>query len=341
MSVVAQFSKDPSDTLDYGFEWSGWLEVGETLVSSTWDIPSGLTAGAASFTSTATTQWLASGTLGIEYTVTNHVLTSLGRVGDRSFTLLISQLSVPGYAGVTATDLITRALRLIGVVGAVDTPEAEDLEVGKIALDDFVDALGIERAALYAVARTVCPLSAGVQDYTIGLGGAFNIPRPTWIDRCSVRPDRTAAPVLEASIGRPMTIAEWQGTALKTSTGAWPTRIYYDFAASAGLGTISVYPVPESSLCDLVLYTPSAPTHFGDLTTPYTLPPGWSRMYRYNLALELADDYGVTASARVEKTAAQTLAAVKRANWRPTDASLDPAMPGLVGGGRFDLYTGE
>lgn len=241
----------------------------------------------------------------------------------------------------SATDIITRSLRLLGVVGAVDTPEAEDLAVGKIALDDFVDSLGLERASIFTVGRHVYPLTGGVASYTIGIGGNFNQARPVWIDNASIRPDRTATPVLELPIGRPLNIAEWQAVPDKASTGEWPTAFYYDYAWSAGLGNLTVLPIPTSGLCDIVLYTPTAASAFADLTTVYTMPPGWSRMYRYNLAVELADDFGKTPSPRVERIAIQSLAAIKRANFRPTDASLDPATPGLRGLGRFDLYSGS
>lgn len=241
----------------------------------------------------------------------------------------------------SATDIITRLLRLLGVTGATETPEAEELAVGKIALDDFVDSLGLERASIFTVGRNIYPLSSGVASYTIGAGGTFNQIRPVWIDNASVRPDRTATDILEVAIGRPMNLAEWQALTVKTTTGPWPTSFYYDFAWSAGLGNITVYPVPDNSLCDLVLYTPTAATVFADLTTVYTMPPGWSRMYRYNLAIELADDFGKNPSSRVERIAIQSLAAIKRANLRPTDATLDPATPGLRGIGRFDLYTGS
>jgi len=241
----------------------------------------------------------------------------------------------------SATDIITRSLRLLGVVGATDTPEAEELAVGKIALDDFVDSLGLERASIFTVSRNVYPLSSGVAAYTIGTGGTFNQARPVWIDNASVIPDRTASPSIEVPIGRPINIAEWQGLTDKSATGPWPTACYYDFAWAAGLGTIRVYPVPNTGLCDLVLYTPAAASTFADLTTVYAMPPGWSRMYRYNLALELAEDFGKTPSPRVERVAIEALAAIKRANLRPTDASLDPGTPGLRGSGRYDLYTGS
>ncbi|MCX6550363.1 MAG: hypothetical protein NTY02_05030 [Acidobacteria bacterium] len=239
----------------------------------------------------------------------------------------------------SATDLITRSLRLLGVLDATDTPSAEDLAIGKIALDDFVDGLGAERASLYMVTRSVYPLTSGTAAYTIGTGGAFNQVRPVWIEGASVRPSRTASPAIEIPLGRPLTLAEYQAIPVKTTTGPYPTACYYDHNWVAGLGTITVYPVPDNSVCDLVLYTPTAATGFADLSTVYTFPPGWARMYRYCLAIELASDFDAQPSARVQQIAKESLAVVKRANFRPTDASLDPAMPGLRGVGRYNLNT--
>lgn len=241
----------------------------------------------------------------------------------------------------SATDLITRSLRLLGVLDAIDTPSAEDLAAGKVALDDFVDALGVERASIYTVSRAVHSLSSGVSSYTIGTGGTFNQVRPVWIDNASVIPDGSASPVVEIPIGRPMTMSEYQSLPVKTTTGSHPLALYYDHAWTSGLGTIIVYPVPDNSLCDLVLYTPGVLSPFADLTTVYTYPPGYGRMLRYNLAMELADDFGATPSQRIERIAKESIAAVKRANARPHDARIDAGLPGMRAGGRFNLTTGD
>jgi len=240
----------------------------------------------------------------------------------------------------SATDLITRSLRLLGVLDPIDAASAEDLATGKIALDDFVDSLGTQKASVFTVVRTVVPMVSGTATYTIGTGGTISIVRPTWIDGVSIRPDRTATDPIEIPIGAPMTVAQYQAIPIKTTTGSRPTAIYYDHDWAAGLGNIIVYPVPDNSVCDVVLYTPGEASVFADLTTSYTFPKGWSRMYRYNLANELADDFGVTVSARVERIAVESLAAIKRSNFRPVVARLDPGMPGMRGGGRYNLTTG-
>jgi len=82
---MATYKHDPSSVLDYGFFWDDWLGAGETLVTSTWIVPAGITKVTDTFLpSGKTTIWLSTATLGIDYTVTNHIKTSGGREEERS-----------------------------------------------------------------------------------------------------------------------------------------------------------------------------------------------------------------------------------------------------------------
>lgn len=87
------FIKDPSAILDYGQDWSQWLEDGETITTSTWTVPAGLTkVGSDTHDATTTTVWLSGGTVADDrYTLTNHVVTSASRADDRSITIVIRE----------------------------------------------------------------------------------------------------------------------------------------------------------------------------------------------------------------------------------------------------------
>lgn len=78
------YPKDPDAVLDYGFDWSNWLQTDETISESTWIVASGLTKDSISSTTTATKVWLSGGTNGVIYQITNHIKTSDGREDDRS-----------------------------------------------------------------------------------------------------------------------------------------------------------------------------------------------------------------------------------------------------------------
>ena len=92
--------KDPDAELDYGFDWSEWLqnvpegESADTIESSTWAVTgedSSLTVGATGNDDTTTTVWLSGGTVGLTYVVRNRIVTADGRTDDRSFRMAIRQ----------------------------------------------------------------------------------------------------------------------------------------------------------------------------------------------------------------------------------------------------------
>jgi hypothetical protein len=83
--------KDPAEKLEYGLDWTKWLETGETITDADFDVPSGLTIEAQSFTTTASAVELSSGVVGETYTVSCTITTSLGYVAVRSFRLLVDE----------------------------------------------------------------------------------------------------------------------------------------------------------------------------------------------------------------------------------------------------------
>jgi hypothetical protein len=92
---MTTYIKDPDAILDYGFDWSDWLQTNETITASTWGIdPSdspGLDKQSDSFSDTATTIWLSGGEADEDYVVTNHITTSANREDDRSHKIKVRQ----------------------------------------------------------------------------------------------------------------------------------------------------------------------------------------------------------------------------------------------------------
>ena len=83
------YPKDPDAKLDFGFDWSEWLDRGETINTSDWSVPEGITEVSDSKTDTVTTVWLSGGVEGQEYTITNSIITTGSREDDRSFKVKI------------------------------------------------------------------------------------------------------------------------------------------------------------------------------------------------------------------------------------------------------------
>ena len=70
--MAQTFVKDPDATLDYIIDWSEWLDT-DTISTSTWTVPTGLTNVSDSNTTTTATIWLSGGTAGQRYTVSNRI----------------------------------------------------------------------------------------------------------------------------------------------------------------------------------------------------------------------------------------------------------------------------
>lgn len=85
--------KTANEVLDYGFNWSSELEVGETITSSTWSAETGITIESSSYTDTETLVWLSGGTVNSTYKVTNLIVTSASPTEiERSFYIQIKDL---------------------------------------------------------------------------------------------------------------------------------------------------------------------------------------------------------------------------------------------------------
>lgn len=94
------FPKDPNAILEYSIDWAApelvggpWLKAGETLVTSTWIVPAGITQASPSpsFDDTTTTIWLSGGTGGQRYGVVNRITDNVGRTEDRTIIISVNE----------------------------------------------------------------------------------------------------------------------------------------------------------------------------------------------------------------------------------------------------------
>lgn len=88
--AVVDYHKDPSAVLDYGFDWSEWLDAGENITTSTWTSSVGITIDSSSHSLTSSTVWLSGGTSSQVYEVTNEIITNAGRTDQRSLNIRVT-----------------------------------------------------------------------------------------------------------------------------------------------------------------------------------------------------------------------------------------------------------
>jgi uncharacterized protein YebE (UPF0316 family) len=83
------FLKDPQSVLDYGWDWTPWLDTGETITTATITPDPGITVQSQSNTTTGVTVWLAGGTDGTRYSIACRVTTSAGRTDERTIKVTV------------------------------------------------------------------------------------------------------------------------------------------------------------------------------------------------------------------------------------------------------------
>ena len=77
--MTARFpsAKDPGDSTPWSMDYSDEMtEISDTINTSSWSIPSGLTEVSNSKTNTVATVKLSGGTDGVDYTLTNTIVTT-------------------------------------------------------------------------------------------------------------------------------------------------------------------------------------------------------------------------------------------------------------------------
>jgi hypothetical protein len=84
-----RFQKDPDAVLDYTYDWTRWLQAGETISSHSIIVPTGITLGSSATGDGLVTAWLSGGVNGTIYMVTCRITTNQGRTDDRSIWLSV------------------------------------------------------------------------------------------------------------------------------------------------------------------------------------------------------------------------------------------------------------
>lgn len=232
----------------------------------------------------------------------------------------------------TGLQVITDALKLIGVVAGHEVPTSAEQTDSFARLNELIDSWGTHAATLLVSRRDVVPLVIGQQTYTIAPTGA-DILLPTPIDLDDVSYVVAGTPSIEVFLEWG-TAAAYVGTAQKSLAGAVPQLVNYTRTHSAG--ELWVWPVP-SAAGSLVLYWQEPLQSFPDLVTPVSLAAGYARALRCNLAMELSSEFGRVLDPVVERAARDSLADIKRANVQLVEIGIDPALTG--GGGGYDITT--
>lgn len=225
----------------------------------------------------------------------------------------------------TAQDLITGALRKIGVYAPGETLSSADATDALDTLNGLFDILSNENLAIFNSVESVFPLVNGQLSYTIGVGGDWNIQRPLRITQVYSRITSTNGGVDFPCEVRPL--AEYAQITMKQLPGPWPKKAFYN--PNFPLGTVYLWPVPAMSV-NLHVWT-DALLQSVALNTVLQLPQGYFLGLQWMLAELLSPEYGKAVTPDIARFAREFKRILKTTNERPSAVSAIEAT-GMVNG---------
>lgn len=221
----------------------------------------------------------------------------------------------------TARELISAALRLLGAIAPGESLAASEAKDGLSALNLMLDSWSTESLMIYQTEIENFPFVVGKQTYSMGAGGDFDTARPVSIGNALVRiPSAGTNTELPIKV---VTEDEWARIILKETASSIPTYLYME--GSYPLATLYIWPVP-SVANELVLYSAKPLTKLTSLDSEISMPPGYERALKYNLAVELAPEFGRSVTPEVLGVAVDSKAALKRINSKPQYLEVDKAL---------------
>lgn len=197
----------------------------------------------------------------------------------------------------------------------------------------MLDAWLAERLMAFSLNIDEFALVPSQQVYTYGLGGNFNKPRPAKIERVSIVSLTNPAQPLEIPIDY-LTDWDWQNVPVKIIPTTLPQAVYDD--GSYPLRNMSYWPIPNV-VSNTRIYVWQQLNQFPDLTTDLQFPPAYRKAIRYNLAVDLAPEWGMQIPQTVIATALESKGIVKSINAPLIQSFCDAALLGE--GGRYNYFS--
>lgn len=226
----------------------------------------------------------------------------------------------------TALTLIKGAFDLLGVMAPGESLPAADGQDALRRLNQLVDRWGVDRLTIPVETRSVYPTVASqggpANPYTVGPGGDFDQARPVWVRGVNLLLN-SSSPAVEIPLYE-LNDDEYRVLNIKALESTLPQSYYYE--GTSPLGSLIVWPIPDNTTNDLVLYWDETLSQFADLTTSYTFRPGYAEALEWQLAMRLAPAYAKPITPDLRAAAMESLSYVKQANLKVAVLGMDPGL---------------
>ena len=238
----------------------------------------------------------------------------------------------------TAGDQINRALRLLGVLAEGETPSAATAQDSLTALNQMIDSWSTERLSVFSTIDQIINWPVGSINETLGPTGSLvrlngTAVRPVLVDDSTYFKD----PGTGVSYGvKLINQQQYNGIAVKTVTSTFPQVMFVNMTYPNI--DIFIYPRP-TRLLEWHFISVEQLTQPANLSTDILFPPGYLRAFTYNLACEIAPEFGVEPSPQVKRIAMYSKRNLKRIN-NPDDVMSMPYAI-VATRQRYNIYAGN
>ena len=232
----------------------------------------------------------------------------------------------------TVGEQINRALRLLGVLAEGETPSASVSQDSLMALNQMIDSWNTERLSTFVTQDQVYIWPAGFIARDLGPSGDFVGNRPILLDDATYYKAPNGVSYGIKFINQ----QQYDGIAVKTVTSTYPQVAWVNMGFPDV--TITVYPKPTQDL-EWHFVSVQELDRPADLSTIMYYPPGYLRAFTYNLAMEIAPEFGVEPSPQVTRIAMTSKRDLKRIN-NPDDVMALPYAL-VANRQRFNIYSGN
>lgn len=233
----------------------------------------------------------------------------------------------------TAGDQINAALRLIGMLAEGETPSANTSNDALNALNQMIDSWNTERLSVFSTQDQIVSWLPSTRTHTLGPSGDTVGNRPILVDDASYFRD----PQSGISFGiKLINQQQYDGIAVKTVTSTYPQVMWVNMDYPNI--TMTVYPVPTKVL-EFHIVSVNELTAPALLSTTLAFPPGYLRCFKYNLACEIANEFGVEPPSNVARIAMTSKRNLKRIN-NPDDIMSLPYSI-VATRQRFNIFAGN
>ena len=233
----------------------------------------------------------------------------------------------------TAGDQINAALRLIGMLAEGETPSADTSNDALNALNQMIDSWNTERLSVFSTQDQVFTWTPNQISRTLGPTGNFVGNRPILLDDATYFKDPTNGISFGIKI---INQQQYDGIAVKTVTSTYPQVIWINMDYPNI--DMYVYPVPTKAL-EWHFISVTELDQPATLATTLAFPPGYLRCFKYNLACEIATEFGVEPPANVARIAMTSKRNLKRINNPDDIMSLPYSIVGTRQ--RFNIFAGN